>query len=169
MPVPGWQNALIHCFAACRSEAMPGSAFMSSAADVPLQVPPQVKQVLLDFVQAAERAFGADLPSIVLYGSAAEGRLRATSDVNLLVVLSAFDPAQADALGEPLRLREACQAGEMRNSTTSQRSAASFRASCQRSPGARPRSGFTSRKYSLQPFSSSHAAIARAAALFALE
>ncbi len=41
-------------------------------------------------VDAARRAFGDDLRSIVLFGSAAEGRLRATSDVNLMLVLRRF-------------------------------------------------------------------------------
>jgi predicted nucleotidyltransferase len=50
------------------------------------------------FIDAAQRAFGNDLRSVVLYGSAAEGRLRASSDVNLLLVLSAFDRKKADAI-----------------------------------------------------------------------
>jgi hypothetical protein len=37
----------------------------------------------------------------VLYGSGAEGRLRAASDVNLLLVLSSFDAAKADAIRQP--------------------------------------------------------------------
>ena len=41
------------------------------------------------------------------------------------------------------------QAGEIRKSTASQRSAAALRASCQRSPTTRPRFGSTSRKTSL--------------------
>jgi predicted nucleotidyltransferase len=45
--------------------------------------------------------------AVVLYGSGAEGKLRATSDVNLLLVLSAFDQKKADQLREPLRLAEA--------------------------------------------------------------
>jgi len=45
--------------------------------------------------------------SVVLFGSAAEGRLRATSDVNVLLVLSAWDDAKADALREPLRTAQA--------------------------------------------------------------
>jgi hypothetical protein len=45
-------------------------------------LPPRVQEVLRDFVEAARGAFGPDLRAVVLYGSAAEGRLRATSDVN---------------------------------------------------------------------------------------
>ena len=43
----------------------------------------------------------------MLYGSGAEGRLRPTSDVNLILLLDAFDRAQADRLREPLRLAQA--------------------------------------------------------------
>jgi predicted nucleotidyltransferase len=50
------------------------------------------------FVTAAHRVFGDDLRSIILYGSAAEGRLRPTSDINLVLVLSSFDPAKATAI-----------------------------------------------------------------------
>ena len=45
-------------------------------------LPPQVEQSVNRFVKVARAAFGADLVSIVMYGSAAEGRLRATSDVH---------------------------------------------------------------------------------------
>jgi predicted nucleotidyltransferase len=59
------------------------------------------------FVDAAVATLGPDLRSVVLFGSAAEGRLRATSDVNLMLVLRRFDPARADGLREPLRLAQA--------------------------------------------------------------
>src|SRR4030095_10119143 len=42
-----------------------------------------------------------------LYGSGAEGRLRATSDVNLILVLTEFTPHMADALSAALRLGQA--------------------------------------------------------------
>jgi len=45
---------------------------------------------------------GGDLVSAVLYGSAAEGRLRATSDVNLILVLRGYDAAGAKRLGPAL-------------------------------------------------------------------
>jgi predicted nucleotidyltransferase len=70
------------------------------------QLPAQVKQVLDDFLQAARESFGKDLLSVVLYGSAAEGKLRATSDVNLVLVLSSFAPDKADPLRAPLRLAQ---------------------------------------------------------------
>lgn len=70
-------------------------------------LPEQVSRVLNEFIDEAQAAFAADLKSIVLFGSAAEGRLRATSDVNLLLVLGRFDPARAEALRSPLRLAQA--------------------------------------------------------------
>jgi predicted nucleotidyltransferase len=59
------------------------------------------------FVDAAIAVFGPDLRSVVLFGSAAEGRMRITSDVNLMLVLRAFDVTRADGLREPLRLAQA--------------------------------------------------------------
>jgi predicted nucleotidyltransferase len=74
----------------------------------PLQVPENVRRVLGDFLHAAQEAFvGGDLLSVVLYGSAAEGRMRATSDVNVILVLARFDPAAGARLTEPLRRAEA--------------------------------------------------------------
>ncbi|MCY7387558.1 MAG: hypothetical protein LH481_05755 [Burkholderiales bacterium] len=70
-------------------------------------LPPQVAQSISAFVEAAKTAFGAELVSIVMYGSAAEGRLRATSDVNTLLVLKRFGQAHADQLREPMRLAHA--------------------------------------------------------------
>ncbi|MEO8101155.1 MAG: hypothetical protein ABI790_01425 [Betaproteobacteria bacterium] len=72
-----------------------------------VELPKQVEQGVNAFVDAARLAFEADLVAIVMYGSAAEGRLRATSDVNMLLVLRQFDQARADRLREPLRLAHA--------------------------------------------------------------
>jgi predicted nucleotidyltransferase len=69
-------------------------------------LPPNIARVLSGFVEHAQTAFADDLRAIVLYGSGAEGKLRPRSDVNLLLVLSAFDQQQADQLREPLRLAE---------------------------------------------------------------
>lgn len=66
-----------------------------------------VDDQLNDFVRAAQTALGDDLLSIVLFGSAAEGRLRPTSDVNVLLLLKRFDRARVDQLREPLRLAHA--------------------------------------------------------------
>jgi predicted nucleotidyltransferase len=63
--------------------------------------------VLEEFLQAARESFGQDLLSVVLYGSAAEGKLRATSDVNLVLVLSSFEPSRVDSLRAPLRVAHA--------------------------------------------------------------
>lgn len=67
-------------------------------------LPAPVGATLEEFVEAARTAFGASLRSVVLYGSGAEGRLRPTSDVNVILVLDAFDRAAADRLREPLGL-----------------------------------------------------------------
>ncbi|MEP7330389.1 MAG: nucleotidyltransferase domain-containing protein, partial [Betaproteobacteria bacterium] len=55
------------------------------------------------FVDAALDVLGTDLVSIILFGSAALGRLRATSDVNVLVVIRDWKPERTDRLREPLR------------------------------------------------------------------
>ena len=70
-------------------------------------LPDAIERSITTFVDAARLAFGADLVSIVLFGSGAEQNLRATSDVNILLVLKRFDQAQADALREPLRFAHA--------------------------------------------------------------
>jgi predicted nucleotidyltransferase len=72
-----------------------------------LELPSAVADGLREFVTAAQSALGPDLVSLVLFGSAAEGRLRASSDVNVIVVSSLFDPARLDALRQPLRLARA--------------------------------------------------------------
>jgi predicted nucleotidyltransferase len=69
----------------------------------PVNLPEVVAKALQAFVEAAQGTLGPDLRSIVLFGSAAEGRLRPTSDVNMIVVLRALDATRADRLREPLR------------------------------------------------------------------
>lgn len=71
--------------------------------DLAQDLPEDVVRVLDEFVAAARAAFGDDLVSVLLYGSAAEGAVRATSDVNVILVLSSFVPAKADRLRDPLR------------------------------------------------------------------
>lgn len=66
-------------------------------------LPDDIHAVLSPLVAAAKEAFGPDLVSLVLFGSAAEGRLRPTSNVNLLFVLDRFDQSKADSFREPLR------------------------------------------------------------------
>lgn len=66
-------------------------------------LPENIAKNLREFVDLAKETLGPDLRAIVLFGSAAEGKLRATSDVNVLVVLAAWTPAKLDALRDPLR------------------------------------------------------------------
>lgn len=66
-----------------------------------------VERVLTSFTDAAKRSFGDALRSVVLFGSAAENRLRPVSDVNVLLVLRSFDPARADSLRDEVRLARA--------------------------------------------------------------
>jgi predicted nucleotidyltransferase len=70
-------------------------------------LPDAIERTINAFVDAAKQAFGADLVAIVLFGSGAEQNLRATSDVNILLVLKRFDPAEANPLREPLRFAHA--------------------------------------------------------------
>ncbi|MEG1051524.1 MAG: nucleotidyltransferase domain-containing protein, partial [Janthinobacterium sp.] len=70
-------------------------------------LPEEIQRHLDVFVAAAQNAFGADLAAAVLFGSAADGQVRATSDVNLLLLLKRFAPPAADALRGPLRLAHA--------------------------------------------------------------
>jgi predicted nucleotidyltransferase len=66
-----------------------------------------VRTTLSEFTAAAQQVFAADLVSIVLFGSAAEGRLRPTSDVNVIVVLRRADPQKLEAIGEAYRFAHA--------------------------------------------------------------
>jgi predicted nucleotidyltransferase len=70
-------------------------------------LPDDVARAIADFARSVLDVFGADVQSIVLFGSAAEGALRPTSDVNVIVVLAAFDPAKASALRAALRTAHA--------------------------------------------------------------
>src|SRR5215510_11048740 len=77
---------------------------VESRSELTRDLPRDVAGALADVVDAAREAFADDLVSVVLYGSAAEGALRPTSDVNLILVLRAFDRARGDRLREPLRV-----------------------------------------------------------------
>ena len=66
-----------------------------------------IEIALTKFVDDAKLALGDDLKSIVLYGSAAEQKLRVTSDVNIVMVLNRFSPEKIDAFREPFRLAHA--------------------------------------------------------------
>jgi predicted nucleotidyltransferase len=79
----------------------------STDSDSLRDLPPHVGRVLAEFVDASQSAFAGELQSIVLYGSAAEGRLRPTSDVNVILLVAQFDNQAAEALREPLRVAQA--------------------------------------------------------------
>ncbi len=66
-----------------------------------------VESSLADVVAAAQGAFKQQLISAIVFGSAATGQLRASSDVNLMLVLEQFDADQADALRETIRIARA--------------------------------------------------------------
>ncbi len=61
-------------------------------------LPAPVAQVLGELVERAAASLGDTLRSVVLFGSAAENRLRPTSDVNVLVVVTRFEPARVEPL-----------------------------------------------------------------------
>jgi predicted nucleotidyltransferase len=61
-------------------------------------LPPEIARVLNEFLTAAKSSFREDLLSAVLFGSAAEGQLRPTSDVNLILVLKRFEGPRASLL-----------------------------------------------------------------------
>lgn len=52
---------------------------------------------LTELIAAAVGAYADHLQAVVLFGSAAEDRVRAVSDVNLILVLTAFEEPRADA------------------------------------------------------------------------
>lgn len=62
----------------------------------------RAKAVLDEFSLDAQAALQDSLRSIILFGSAAEDALRATSDVNVIVVLHRFEPQRIDALRDAL-------------------------------------------------------------------
>ena len=74
----------------------------SPVVDGATDLPAPVAMSLTTFVSAAKASLDSDLHSIVLFGSGAENRLRATSDVNVAVILRAFDAQRIGALSETL-------------------------------------------------------------------
>ena len=73
---------------------------------VQLELPDNVRKVVDDVVAGAQTAFGEALKSIVIYGSGAEGRLRASSDVNLLFIVTKFDPQQVNPFRQLFRFAQ---------------------------------------------------------------
>jgi len=72
-----------------------------------------VEPVLAELAESAGRAFGTGLVSVVLFGSAAEDRLRASSDINLVILLERVEQAALDAFREPLRAAHAAIRAEV--------------------------------------------------------
>ena len=70
-------------------------------------LPADARTTVEGFTAAAREAFGDDLVSVVLFGTAAEGRMRPTSDINVIVVLKTFRAPSADQLREPYRVAAA--------------------------------------------------------------
>lgn len=66
-----------------------------------------VDQTLNDVIESSRVAFGENLLSAVLFGSAANGQLRVTSDVNLMLVLTRFESQEVDQIREAIRLARA--------------------------------------------------------------
>jgi predicted nucleotidyltransferase len=62
----------------------------------PQGLPVDVRAWLSQASQTLIEYLGEDLEALILFGSAAEGLMRASSDVNLLVVLRKFDPERID-------------------------------------------------------------------------
>lgn len=67
-------------------------------------LPVHIGRNLNDFLDTAREALSNNLVSAVLFGSAAEGRLRRSSDVNLMLVLKNFDITQINQMREALRI-----------------------------------------------------------------
>jgi predicted nucleotidyltransferase len=70
-------------------------------------LPAPVATVLTMFLVSAREALSSDLVSAVLFGSAADGRLAPTSDVNLLLVLRSFAPDRIGRMRDALLNAEA--------------------------------------------------------------
>jgi predicted nucleotidyltransferase len=78
---------------------------MESSMDnkIPEALPAAVRAWLSQVSQALIDSLGDGLEALILFGSAAEGLMRASSDVNLLVVLSRFDPERIDRVSVVLQ------------------------------------------------------------------
>lgn len=67
------------------------------------QFSPEVSVFLDEFVAAVKNAAGGSLQSIVLFGSGAEGRLRNTSDLNVMCLLTSVDLTTLDGMRPTLK------------------------------------------------------------------
>src|ERR1700732_2556473 len=77
-----------------------GAPQNSSPVRLPEKLPADVREWLSRISAALIQSFADDLRSLVLFGSAAEGRMRASSDVNLLVVLDRLNVDRLDGVAE---------------------------------------------------------------------
>ena len=73
----------------------------------PSAVSPNVSRVLEELVQSACEVLAEQLRAVVLFGSAAEGHMRRSSDVNLVFVLRGFARERVERLREPLAAAQA--------------------------------------------------------------
>src|SRR5690349_1708406 len=72
-----------------------------------MQSEDRISRALDGLVSDAKEIFGSALISIILYGSAAEGRLRETSDVNVILICSTFEPADLERFAPRLAFARA--------------------------------------------------------------
>jgi predicted nucleotidyltransferase len=71
--------------------------------DLPDNLPADVREWLSRIASALILSYADDLRALILFGSAAEGRMRASSDVNLLIVLNRLDVDRLGGLAELLQ------------------------------------------------------------------
>jgi predicted nucleotidyltransferase len=83
------------------------STIPASPSSTDSSLPPDIARVLDDFARTAREALGETLEAIVLFGSAADGTLAPTSDVNVILVLRRFDRERVDRLRDALRVAQA--------------------------------------------------------------
>jgi hypothetical protein len=74
---------------------------------LPENLPADVREWLSRTSAALVQSFAEDLRSLILFGSAAEGRMRASSDVNLLVVLDRLDVERFNGVAELIQMATA--------------------------------------------------------------
>ena len=70
---------------------------------IPSALPQAVRAWLSQSSQSLIECIAEDLEALILFGSAAEGLMRASSDVNLLIVLRRFDPQRIDRVSGVLQ------------------------------------------------------------------
>jgi predicted nucleotidyltransferase len=76
-------------------------------------LPDRIRSTLEDFIAAVVRVSGSNLKSVILFGSAAEGRLRVTSDVNLILVFDEIRLPELEGLRTDLSFAHAAIALEV--------------------------------------------------------